>query len=64
MASLVEVFFLLDDYERMIGYYTYVFGTGKQKPTDGDIRLIRKLETMRDAQLLEDEFIDGFSKKK
>lgn len=48
----------------MIEYYTYIFGTGKLKPKDDDIRLIRKLETMRDAQILEDEFIDDFSKKK
>ena len=48
----------------LIEYYTFIFGTGKVKPKDDDIRMIRKLETMRDATLLEEEFFGEVSKKK
>jgi hypothetical protein len=48
----------------LIEYYTFIFGTGKLKPKDDDIRMIRKLETMRDATVLEEEFMGGITKSK
>ena len=61
---MVEVLLSSRDLTMLIEYYTFIFGTGKVKPKDDDIRMIRKLETMRDATLLEEEFFGEVSKKK
>ena len=61
---MVEVILTAYDLTCLIEYYTYIFGTGKLKPKDNDIRLIRKLETMRDAQEIEDAFMGELTKKK
>jgi hypothetical protein len=61
---LVEVILSSHDLTMLIEYYTFIFGTGKLKPKDDDIRMIRKLETMRDATVLEEEFMGGITKSK
>lgn len=61
---MVEVILSSHDLTMCIEYYTFMFGTGKAKPKEDDIRLIRKLETMRDATFLEEEFFDDAIKKK
>ena len=61
---MVEVTLSSHDLNILIEYYTYIFGTGKVKPKDDDIRMIRKLETMGDATILEEEFLDDFNRKK
>lgn len=61
---MVDVQLSSYDLNILIEYYTYIFGTGKVKPKDDDIRMIRKLETMRDATIIEEEFLNDVKKEK
>lgn len=60
--SLVEVNPTSQDCNRMIEWYIHVFGTGKVKPNKYDVILLSKIETMRDALMLEEENFDKLTK--
>ena len=62
MGLLVEVNFTSTDCNRVIEWYIHVFGTGKVKANKGDVILLSKVETMRDALMVEEDNFDKLTK--
>ena len=61
-VSLVEVELNSRDCNTLIEWYILVFGGGKTKAKTQDIRLLGKLETMRDALMVKEDNFDKLTK--
>lgn len=48
---MVEVFLNIKDYGILLKWYTRIYGNADKKPSDDEIRLLSKIETMRDAEI-------------
>lgn len=56
---MVEVELNSDDIGKILKWYTRIYGNSEKAPEDEEVRLLSKLETMRDAILeIEAEYKD------
>ena len=59
---MVEVELNSENCNQLIEWYVLIFGSGKNKARTQDIRLLGKLETMRDALMLEEDNFEKLTK--
>ena len=62
MICLVEVELNSNECDHIIKWYARLFGTGEKKATVEDVRILSKIETMRDAYLLSEDNFEKLTK--
>mgnify|MGYP001588019966 CR=1 FL=1 len=61
---MVEVTISSAEFNQLISWYNLIFGPELIKPTQKDVYLMRKLETMRDATILDEMAYNDMIKKR
>ena len=62
MVCLVEVELNSAECDHIIKWYARIFGSGERKATIEDIRILSKIETMRDAYLTDEDAFEKLTK--
>lgn len=59
---MVEINLNSKECDQIIRWYARLFGTGEKKAMTEDVRILSKIETMRDAYLIEEDSFQKLTK--